>query len=235
LFRSRAASLWAFGDLTWRETRQDRPAGLLRRDRSTTLTLGFRGNARLLGGRLYSGASVTQGLDWLGATNGSDPLASRADANSDFTKGNFWAEYVRRIGGPFSARIAMTGQWAANPVIAGEEFGIGGAEIGRGYDYFERSGDRGVSGIVELRANLPKRLPGWMTSLQFYSFVDGGVTDDIGIANDRRSLYSAGGGIRGVVAKDLSFNLEAAAPIDETRFDSGDKSPRLSVSVTSSF
>jgi hemolysin activation/secretion protein len=235
IFRSRSASLWAYGDATFRHTMQYQDVTTLRADTTTTLTVGFRGNAKLLGGRLYGGVSATQGLNIFGATRAGDPLASRVGVDAGFTKANAWADWNRSLIGPFSIRLGAVGQIASQPLLAGEEFGLGGANIGRGYDYFERSGDRGIAGIAELRASLPTRLPIWVRSVQLYGFVDGGIVDDVDVARGSSTLFSAGGGIRAGLLRSLDVAVEAAAPLTGDRFDSGNRSPRISASLSTSF
>ena len=63
----------------------------------------------------------------------------RSGANILYTFGNDW-----------QARAAVNGQYTNNPLVPGEQFGIGGASSVRGFDERVVAGDKGYSGSVEL-------------------------------------------------------------------------------------
>jgi hemolysin activation/secretion protein len=235
LVRSRAASLWTFVEGRYAQNTQNRNGIIIRDDQLATFTTGFRGNTRFLGGRLAGSISATHGLPILGATGANDPLASRLDGSGKFAKVNFYADWTRQLYGPVSMRLAATGQIASRPLLAAEEFGVGGANIGRGYDYYERSGDQGISGVGELRYNLPVPHNDLVRSAQLYGFADAGMTDNLGITDDRNTLYSAGGGVRLGLFKNADALIEAAVPLNTIRFDGGDRDPRISASFAITF
>lgn len=157
LWRRREASLWVEGELGMRSLQQRRAANLLRDDRTVTFRTTLYGSADIGGGRFRFSTTLTQGLGLFGATLRGDPLASRPDAGGSFTAVNSWADWTVGLGSGFSLRLAAQGQLAFAPLLVTEEFGLGGTAFLRGYDWSERSGDQGVTGLAELRymANRP--------------------------------------------------------------------------------
>ncbi len=235
VIRSRAISLWAFGEARYAKSTQFLNGLMLREDRTSTVSIGLRGNARVIGGHAFGFAAITQGFSILDATQAGDPASSRADGGDDFTKIAGYVDWVRPLFGPLSLRATLSGQWASQPLLAADEFGLGGAALGRGYDYYERSGDRGAAGLAEIRYNLPIAAPNLIRSAQIYSFADAGVTDNLGVADDAAALYSAGGGFRFGLFKNADASIEAAFPLNADRFDSGNRHPRISSSVSFAF
>lgn len=235
LLRSAKNSLWLMAegdriavDEWWNGT-------LVRRDRVTTVGGSINGYAPFVGGRLRAGGGITQGVLALGATPRDNPLASRYDAGSDFTLVSAWANWQGGLTGPFSARLATTSQLSTAPLPAVEQLTIGGPFFGRGYNWSERTGDEGVLGSAELRADLLSRNDGLLRWAQLYTFGDAGYVRNIETNFGTGDLYSAGAGARLNFAQNLSLELEAGFPINADRYDSGDTSPRLSFSLTSSF
>ncbi|TPG40606.1 ShlB/FhaC/HecB family hemolysin secretion/activation protein [Sphingomonas koreensis] len=235
LVRSATTSLWLTAEGDRISVDEWWNHALVRRDRITTVGASLNGYTPLAGGRLRAGAGVTQGLLALGATPHDYPLASRYDAGSDFTTARAWADWQGDIAGPFSARLTTTSQLSTNPLPAVEQLTIGGPYYGRGYNFSERTGDRGVLGSAELRAGLLNRRTGFIRWAQLYTFADAGEVANLETDFGTGDLYSAGAGARLYFAQHLNLELEAAFPINADRYDSGDKSPRLSFSLTSNF
>jgi len=235
LERSKETSVWvtALGDRT--AVNDYFNGSLNTRDRITTVGLSIGGYTAALGGRLRASAGVTQGLLALGATRRDDYYASRYDAGSDFTTLGLSASWTGRITGPFSARLATAAQFSSNPLPAVQQITIGGPYYGRGYDFSERTGDEGVVSAAELRARVVDRNAGLVRSAEVYSFADAGRVMNLKTTFGTGHLYSTGLGARFGFAGRLSLELEAAFPINEIRYDSGDKSPRLSFSLGTRF
>lgn len=233
--RSRSVSLWASAEVDHVESRQRALDTLIRRDRFTSLTLSLNGFAPLAGGRLRAGVGVTQGLDAFGATRSTDLLASRLGADPAFSTLNVWANWSGKLAGPLSARLAVAAQAARTPLLAYQQLSIGGPTFGRGYDYSERSGDQGVLGSVEIQDQLTRANHGWIRSLQLFSFADAGVVSDIHASPGAGALYSAGGGVRWRLPHGVAAEVEAAYPLGADRFESHDRSPRISFNVGVAF
>lgn len=156
---------------------------------------------------------ATQGFDILGASNEYSSL-SRADGQPDFTKFEFFAGRVQSLPMGFEFYALVSGQYALNPLLSGEEFGFGGDQTGRGYDPSEITGDHGISGTLELRYTA--EFQPWEQQLvtQPYAFYDAGKVWNIDSgARDHVSATSAGGGVRFNVNDQWNSNIFAAVPL----------------------
>lgn len=234
LFRQRAASLWAELSVGVRRVEQDRQDVRVRRDRLSTARLSLYGSAAALGGRLRSGATLSQGLDIFDATRPGDPLASRLDADGAFASAYFWADWTGKVAGKLEARVAAASQVASGPLLVSEEVGLGGGAFLRAYDYSERSGDEGAMASAELRRAFS--IDGKaVRRIEIYAFVDGGrVTNKRG-GFGSGSLASTGGGFRATLAGGVSADVALAIPLSGPRYDSGDSKPTVLFRLSKSF
>ncbi|HXV28952.1 MAG TPA: ShlB/FhaC/HecB family hemolysin secretion/activation protein, partial [Sinorhizobium sp.] len=94
---------------------------------------------------------LSQGLDILGARETGSPDLSRANGHSDFTKVTFAASRLQRVTENINALAAAAGQYAFDPLLSSEEFGLGGPEFLRAFDPSEQVGDHGLAGRLELQ------------------------------------------------------------------------------------
>lgn len=119
--------------------------------------------------------------------------ANRAGARRqwDAWRGAVSVVWQSEVGWAVNAR--WRGQYADQPLVSGEQFGLGGAQSVRGYSEREVAGDRGYSGSVELwSAPLIERL-------RFLAFADGGRINGAGPQagqQPRHDLASVGLGAR---------------------------------------
>lgn len=157
---------------------------------------------------------VVKGINGLGAT---DDGAGRSRANG---KHDFWrieGSFVRlqQITTAFSFYTAIAGQYAWDPLLSAEEFGVGGVTFGRAYDPSEISGDHGLTGLIEVRYNIDwPKMP--KTKLQAYGFYDAGVVWNKGqvVADpEKESLASAGAGLRFNLPNHMDGGIELAMPL----------------------
>lgn len=158
------------------------------------------------------------GLDLGGASTG-DRAVPRSRAQGDVT---FWkmTGEVSRLQGlyanedvAFNLYASIGAQHSFHPLLAGEEFRLGGERFGRGYAPAELSGDKGVGTSVELQMNSGTNL-GIFSRYQLYLFFDFGVVWqlDEGAPPPRPSLASRGLGIRTQVTDWFSLDGEIARP-----------------------
>src|SRR3546814_5403333 len=103
------------------------------------------------------------------------------------------------------------------------------------YTTLFRSGDKGLLGSAELSAKVLDRNSGFIRWAQLYAFADAGEVDNLENSYGTGSLYSAGAGARLDFANRLSLGIEAAFPIDEVRYETGNMNPRLSFSLGALF
>jgi hemolysin activation/secretion protein len=162
---------------------------------------------------------VHRGLDIFGASEQfAEFPQSRAQGGAQFWK--LTAE-VSRLQGlyanedvAFNLFVSVGGQYALRPLLAAEEFRLGGERFGRGYAPAELSGDHGLGTSVELQLNSGTDL-GIFNRYQFYLFYDFGVVWqlDEGVPPSRPTLASRGFGVRTQVTDWFSLDGEIAKPI----------------------
>lgn len=234
LQRSRRASLWADLGLDVRRSRQEQLGRTVRDDRLTDLSAGLFGLLRLGDALVVGRVTATRGVDLFGSTDLGDPDASRADESGEFTSVTARVSATIPVLPRVEVAFAGEGQIASRPLLSSEEFGIGGADIGRGYDYSERLGDEGVGGSLEVRYTLSDNLP-VMEQAQLFAFVDGGVTRDIGIRRFDGSLASAGIGAEVELPMKLVARFTAGVPLTGPRDEDGRATPRIGFAISTRF
>ena len=234
LLRTRDASFWGQASFTVREVVQSRRDLLARRDRLSVARAGIYGFSKAGGGKLRVNATLSQGLDILGATRSGDPLASRSDADGVFTSLSLFADWTSPIAGPASVHLGAAGQLASGPLLVSEEVGLGGGSFIRAYDYSERMGDDGYMGSAELRFALGEKI-GFILSPQLYTFVDGGTVTNLEHGFGGGTLFSSGGGIRASLTRSLQAGAEVAVPLSGVRYDSGNADPVFNFRLTKGF
>jgi hemolysin activation/secretion protein len=233
VLRSNTASIWLNTEFAYLSVKQNYNGVQAQSDTLATFTFAASGSTVLAGGRLSGGVGVVQGLNIFGATRSGDLLASRRDASGSFTKGLLWLNWSGALMDHLTLRLAANGQIASRPLLAAQELGLGGPGFGRGYDFSERFGDNGILGLAELRRQFDHPLQGvdWM---QLYGFIDGGVVGNLASGFGSGTLLSSGGGLRAAMGK-TEIGVEAAFPLNEMRYESGNKRPRVNLSVGYNF
>jgi hemolysin activation/secretion protein len=212
LQRSRTRNLWLSGDVTLHDTDVERDGLTVVQDRTVTAEAAVYANAWVFGGWLRARMSFDQGLGILGATERGDTQSSRFGGGAGFSRVYLWSEFDHPLGHGLSVDLRASGQWASRPLLFSDQFGLGGREFARAFDYWEFSGDEGVAGASELRYDISRGLPQPVQRLQFYLFADGGRVSsrDNGF---HASLASTGGGIRAWLTKNIQAEFEVAVPL----------------------
>lgn len=157
---------------------------------------------------------LSQGLDFMGANDASDNI-SRSNGENVYTKA--FAQYTRLqpLDEHYSWYVGVTGQVSSEPLLASEEFTVGGINYGSGYDPAELSGDHGFAARAEYRYsdNLPEQ---YGSIYQLYAFYDGGkiYNEDALLGEAKQaSLVSAGVGTRMSLVNGMSLTAEVAKPL----------------------
>lgn len=234
VLRKRALSIWTELALDVSDSRQDRSDILIRKDRVTTLSLTGRALAKLGGNQLRGRLTVSRGFDAFGATQAGDPLASRPDADGQFTKIDYWVDFQRPIGSVVTLQLQSEGQLSSGPLLSSQEMGLGGRSFGRGYDYRERSGDSGISGSAEIRFDLGK-VAKPIRQAHLYVYADAGTVTNADGGFGGGSLASAGGGLRVTVGKNIFGGVELGIPLRRSALGGSERDARLSFSLASQF
>lgn len=169
---------------------------------------------------------LSQGLDIFGATGRGDLLASRGvNSGGPFTKVVATLQRVQRLLPGLAFLVEVSGQYADTALLSSEQFGVGGARFGRGYDPSEITGDHGIAVRTELQygGDIPD-LPVAAT-YQVYGFYDAGRVWNRETVPDETALSSAGGGVRLNLSTHFSANVEVARQLDHVSNSSGDGTP----------
>jgi hemolysin activation/secretion protein len=108
----------------------------------------------------WSGQAVQIGLTWQqnlsGGTRNDDAAyaASRFGADANWSTLQVDAGWQRALPGEWVISARMAGQYASEPLIGAEQFGLGGAGAVRGFGEREGAGDRGIRGSLEVTTPL---------------------------------------------------------------------------------
>ena len=154
------------------------------------------------GGISQIALSASHGINGLGSTSNSNPVASRIPGVVDFFKVTVDASRIQPLPNDFSLAVSGFGQWTDDPLLSSQECGFGGRQFGRGFDSSIITGDRCLMGSLELRRNFDlsgSSVDDWLSFAQPYAFIDYGQIWNIDAPlgtpmND--DAASAGGGIR---------------------------------------
>ncbi len=171
-------------------------------------------------GRLYASATIHQGLgEVFGGLEEDDRHASRPDADNSFTHFDLDVARVQRVSDTFSFLVRGSGQVSSEPLVAGEQMSIGGADSVRGYPQGEFAGDDGANASFELRA-APLNDKGL---LQLVAFFDWGMVHRklpaTGQPNDQH-LTGTGVGLRiSPPWQDASIRFDVGWPLEDEPSD----------------
>jgi len=150
-----------------------------------------------------------------------------ADANYFYARGEL--SRLQMLPRQWSLFGKVGGQYASQPLISNEQFGIGGAESVRGYTEYERLGDRALYASVELRTPNLRAGTGNLRELNLLAFADYGdatVVQALPSQQYRFHLASVGMGLRLKAWNALTAALDLAWPLlDGARTNTRD--PRL--------
>ncbi len=181
---------------------------------------------------------LRQGIDAFGASD--DGLnRSRPDGEADFTSINATITRLQDLPRDFSLFTSVTGQYAFDPLLSSEEFGVGGSLFGSAYDPSEITGDHGVAFRGELRYGRATDYE-YLSSYQAYLYYDfGAVWEEDGLpgVSGRDTLASFGPGVRFNVNSQTTGFVELAVPLTRNvsaERNDGDQ-PRLFVGLVRRF
>jgi hemolysin activation/secretion protein len=87
---------------------------------------------------------------WDGRDTPADIENARAGAPRGYNIFRYGANLSYAIGADWQARVTVNGQYTNDPLVPGEQYGIGGANTVRGFSERQFANDRGYSGNVEI-------------------------------------------------------------------------------------
>ena len=139
---------------------------------------------------------------------------ARFGASSSYSLLRYGASYARALEGDWQVRARLDGQHAAEPLVAPEQFGMGGASSVRGFQEREKGDDKGHSASFELYTPelAPKLgLKDW--NLRLLAFYDFGRTTRVQAQPGEQlheGIASAGLGLRLNFQKQFALRLDVA-------------------------
>jgi hemolysin activation/secretion protein len=113
-------------------------------------SLTYAGNFQFTGGQTGFNMSLTRNIP--GGTDGQDEdfQRVRAGASANYTIFRYGANFSYAFPADIQLHLLFKGQYTNDPLIPGEQFGLGGVNSVRGFQEREVSDDRGNSGQIEL-------------------------------------------------------------------------------------
>ena len=113
----------------------------------------------------------------------------------------------------WQARVALSAQYVAKPVIPGEQFGAGGASSVRGFEEREVASDKGLQGNLELYTpELCAKL--WASqqcrAVVFYDWAKLNRVDPLPTEEASQFVSSTGVGVRWTISKDVAVQTDYA-------------------------
>ncbi len=176
------------------------------------LTLGYKGqwsNQADQAGYLISAIANVPGGDH---GNDADFSGVRSGASADYQMLRYSANFSHVFPSDWLARAALDGQYARQPLVPGEQFGLGGHDSVRGFGERIVTGDRGWRlGLEILTPVLGGQVSLEHASLRLLGFFDGGQADRLRAQpgeTPHHAIASAGIGARFGLDKHLSARLD---------------------------
>jgi hemolysin activation/secretion protein len=135
-----------------------------------------------------------------------------------------------------SVAFAIAGQYAFDPLLSSQQFGLGGRRFGRGYEPSELTGDSGAALSIEPRYDPPLNL--LVRQPELYAFYEVGEVWQksplVGQPKDA-SLASAGLGFRFQFGAQLFADFELAKPLTRDIASRGNKDIRPIFDISTTF
>ena len=236
--RSRGKNLNGYLGFTSRNSETDLLGTNITKDRIRIINLGMSYDFvdRYRGINLVS-FDLAKGVNLLDATNPGSANLSRADGRSDFTKFSGDLLRLQQLGLGWSFLAGLSWQYAFDPLLSSEEFGLGGSQFSRAYDPSEVTGDHGIAVKFELQKGIKTD---WsiLKSYQAYLYIDQGtvlVRNPSAGEEDQNSLTSSGLGLRANINEWLSGYFEIGLPLSRNVGSEGNKDPRFFFSINARY
>lgn len=240
LVRTRNLNWSVYSLFDWRHVNTQSNIDPTKRDRISALRLGTkfdRLDTFLGGGFNTLSVELAHGMNIFGASDKGDANLSRAEGNPEFTKLEGEYQRLQHITQHLNLLMAVKGQLANDAMLSSEEFGIGGASYGRGYNSSEILGDSGVAGKLELQLTNPVEI-NHVRTWQLYTFFDGGRVwnrDATTSADDMIDLASTGAGVRVTLPSETKMGAYVALPLNRDVQTQGNQDPRFYFNFNQSF
>jgi len=187
----------------------------------------------------YHGVNLLN-IDWsqgLGSGESGFQNLSNSASRSGFTKFSGKALRLQSLAPSWMLLGAVSWQYALDKLVASEEFGIGGLQFGRGFDFSKVTGDHGIAFKLALQKvfQINKAHIG---NIKAYTFFDYGtvwnrLTTSTG--SSKQDYSSIGLGFRFNFTDRLSGYLELDKPLNQEVSPEGNKDSRVFFNVSAHF
>jgi len=182
--------------------------------RAARLSINYDFSDRFLGFNTVQ-FTLSQGINALNSSKSGDLNLSRSDAKPSFTKIEASYKYQKFLGSNLILFTQIQGQLASKSLYSSEEFGFGGAYLGRGYDFSEITGDHGIAASAELSYTGLETLLGY--KINPFAFYDIGKTWNKGLSTvESISASSVGFGARAYSANGIGLDASVALPLTKS-------------------
>ena len=175
--------------------------------RSRPLTLGYHGEYVRENSRLNFNLSYTHNLPSGRHNDNATYAASRAGADAHWQTFQFFASASHLLPRQWLLNAALSGQYTDEPLIGGEQFGVGGIHSVRGFEERAAAGDQGLRGSLEIWTPVAPFIKG----LRVLGFIDAGYVKSLKTTPgelDSDTLVSAGIGLRWNWHNQLNLQLD---------------------------
>jgi hemolysin activation/secretion protein len=174
-------------------------------------------------GELEKGAiSLTgtfgQGLDALGASDRSDPLAPRAGVPDDYRYFRADLDLRQEIASLTAIRLRVAAQYAPTALPSAVQLALGGDPYGLAFDSGAASGDSGIASSLELGRNIELSEAVPVSRLNVFAFLDYGViwNHDSGVDYTEERLASTGVGVTAAFGQHVNARAFVAVPLEDS-------------------
>ena len=214
VIRTRPLSLWVNGGFEVIQNRVDLGSSTrITEDNRRILYAGAEALVRDPYGFTAVEAELRKGFSAFGGSDKGDALLSRFDGDPEAVvlRASFERDVV--FDEHFSLNARAEGQYASAPLLADEEFALGGTTFGRGYDPSELLGDHGVGATAELRWRRGFALAEQSFTVELYGFGDvGRIWNRDDGTPAAQNIASYGGGVRAFLPGNVLLGAELAKP-----------------------
>ncbi|NER97195.1 MAG: ShlB/FhaC/HecB family hemolysin secretion/activation protein [Symploca sp. SIO1B1] len=144
-----------------------------------------------------------------------DATINESEPDSEFFSWRTQAQYLRLLTSDITLFLRSDLQWSNEPLVALEQFSLGGHFNVRGYRQGLLLADKGLFTSAEVRATV-LRIPEWNISLQLAPFFDfGTVSNNSNNGLELSNLYSLGLGLRFSLGNSFLATLDWGIPLVE--------------------
>lgn len=182
-------------------------------------SLGYSGKWTLANGELAGFVTAVRNLPGGGDGNGDAFARARLGAPANYSLLRFGANARWAFAGDWQGALAANGQWTADRLVPGEQFGLGGAASVRGFRERAFADDRGA--LLSAEVHTPEICGPWLRAYgncRLLAFYDAGTlrrNDPLPGEHGVTTLASAGIGLRYSLGRQASWRLDAARVLND--------------------